>query len=420
MVAQGESSSRALLVFGFAAICYALCLVTTDDRAFAQSFAPPTARVVGHVFCADTKAPARFTTVTLRPVPARTAKGKFIEPYRLADRPYIYSVMTDADGAFAIEQVGEGHYYVVADLPGYVSQLSNFTEQELDYPTPGTLDLLDKSLPKVQVEPGQTAEVEIQLQRGAALSGSIRYGDGSPAVGLTIQLLRLEKAKDKHVNPNADAPGVFRPLAANSVTDDLGRFRIAGLPAGTVVVKCTLRQVRWVTQWGSLGNILAPLKSEVESEHDFIPEQKLDIYSGGDFREKDATPIKLASGSEVPGADIVIPLDKIYRVSGVVTSLEDGHALNDGRVELLYADDGTKVSESKVRFDGTFHFALIPKGEYRLSANGSDAVFLDRLGNSRASQGARYYEQSTQPLSVVDRDVSDIVVQLKPTSSDSQ
>ncbi len=420
MVAQSQRSSRAIVRLGLAAMCFVYCLGLAHEWAHAQSFIPPTARVVGHVFCADTKAPARFATVTLRPVPARTAKGKFIEPYRLAEPPNIYSVITDADGAFAIEQVEAGHYYVVADLPGYVSQTSNFTKQELDYPTPGALDLMDKNLPKVQVERGQTAEVEIQLQRGAALSGSIRYDDGSPAVGLTIQLLRLDRDKDKDANQRADTSVIFRQLLSSSRTDDLGRFRIAGLPAGTVIVKCTLRQVRWVTRWDSVGSILAPLNSEGYSEHDFNPEQTLDIYSGGVFRQKDAKPIKLAPGGEVPGADIVIPLDKIYRVSGVITSLEDGHALNNGRVELLYADDGVKVSESKVGFDGSFHFALVPKGEYRLSASGDDAVFLDRFGNSSTSKGARYYEQGTQPLSIVDHDLNDVVVQLKPKSSDSQ
>jgi len=74
---------------------------------------------------------------------------------------------------------------------------------------------------------------------------------------------------------------------------------------------------------------------------------------------------RLAPGAEVSAADMVIPLDKIFRVSGVVTSLENGRALNDGKVELLSADDGMKISESKVAFDGSFHFALVPKGDYQ-------------------------------------------------------
>ena len=157
------------------------------------------------------------------------------------------------------------------------------------------------------------------------LSGSIRYDDGSPAAGISIQLLRLDKDSKK----GADASADFRPMPFDSKTDDLGHFRIAGLPAVTVIVKCTLRQVRWVKQQMAQRSILEPADGEGRIEHDFTPEQTLDIYTGGVFREKDATPIKLPPGTDVSAADIVIPLDKIYRVSGVVTSLEDGHAVND-------------------------------------------------------------------------------------------
>jgi hypothetical protein len=89
-------------------------------------------------------------------------------------------------------------------------------------------------------------------------------------------------------------------------------------------------------------------------------------------------------------------------------------------VELLSADDGLKCSESKVGFDGSFHFALVPKGEYRLSAYGSDPVFLDRSANSRLVKGGQSYEHAMQPLSVVDHDLNNVVVQLKPKSSDPQ
>jgi len=88
-------------------------------------------------------------------------------------------------------------------------------------------------------------------------------------------------------------------------------------------------------------------------------------------------------------------------------------------VELLSADDGLKISESKVGFDGSFNFALVPKGEYRLSAYGSDAIFLDN-GGSRLIKGGQSYEHSTQPLSVADHDLNNVVVQMKPKSSDSQ
>ena len=70
---------------------------------------------------------------------------------------------------------------------------------------------------------------------------------------------------------------------------------------------------------------------------------------------------RLAPGAEVSAADMVIPLDKIFRVSGVVTSL---------------------------------------------SAYGSDTVFLNKQGSEWSTN--KSYEHSTQTLSVVNHDVTDV------------
>jgi hypothetical protein len=202
-----------------------------------------------------------------------------------------------------------------------------------------------------------------------------------------------------------------------TTTDDRGHFRIAGLAAGNVIMKCTLRQIRLVELSQSHQKSILAAPNFTLNEEDETPEQAIDIYSGGAFREKDATTITLAAGAEVLGPDIVIPLDKIYRVSGVVTSLQDDHPVNTGTVELLYADDGLKVAESKIGTDGSFRFALVPKGEYKLSVSASDVRSLNRyLSEQRFLQG---YEPSIQPLTV-DHDLNDFVVQLKPKSTDSQ
>ncbi len=417
MADQNESSFKALVRFALSTIGFVCCITLAEGAALAQSSLPPTARVVGHVFCADTKAPARLATVTLRPVPARTAMGGFRWPDSewIQEAPPLYTVMTDKDGAFAAEPVESGFYYVLAELPGYLNQVWQFTEDELKYPSSKTLDLIDHSFPKVKVDQGQTAEIEIQLQRGAALNGNIRYDDGSPAVGLTIQLLR----EHKEAKQGAEAPPTFRLMPFSPKTDDWGYFRIAGLPAGNVIVKCTLRQVRAVMPQRAGGHSILGAAHDGFIEEDATPEQTIDIYSGGVFHNKDATPIKLAAGAEVSGTDIVIPVDKIYRVSGLVASLEDDHTINRGLVELLYAEDGLKVSESKIGTDGSFHFAFVPKGEYQLSVSASDVQVLNNWSKS-TGRTFQAYEPSKQPLSVVDHDLNDVVVHLKPKSSNSQ
>jgi len=393
-------------------------LAFNAPRVLPQS-SEPTARVIGRVTCADTKAPARFARVTLEPVPARTDKGKYIEPYKLKNAPHSYSTTTDIYGGFAIDHVAAGSYYVLSDLPGYVNRAWQFTAQELEFPTPEVLNRMGESFSSITVDQGQTAQVEILLQRGAVLSGSIRYDDGSPAAGLAVRLIREEK------NPSQDSDKkiVFRELPFSLNTDDLGRFRIAGLPAGDFIVKCTVRQI--TSEWYDAGhrqNILVAPEGDGLNQ-DERPQQSLSIYSGGTFRPKDASPIKLGAGSSVSAEDIIIPISQMYRVSGVATSFQDGHSLDSGIVELLYADDDTKVSEAKIRTDGSFSFPLVPKGQYRLSVTAADIEFLDGIefanGHLSSYKEIQRYDITIQPLTL-DHDVDNVVVQMKPKSKDSQ
>jgi hypothetical protein len=116
----GRSEMR-LVDWGFnlATMCFVYCAALEGQAAFAQSLLPRTARIVGHVICADTRAPARLASIILQPVPTRTAKGEYRRPNGIweSQAPPTYSVMTDTHGAFEIEHLEAGSYYVVAD-PG--------------------------------------------------------------------------------------------------------------------------------------------------------------------------------------------------------------------------------------------------------------------------------------------------------------
>jgi hypothetical protein len=310
--------------------------------------------------------------------------------------------MTDVGGAFDIERVKTGLYYVIAELPGYLNATSQFTDEELRHPTPEVLQSMEQSFPKVKVEAAQTAQIVVPLQRGAAVSGTVSYDDGSPAGGIPIQL--LHRQKDGKLR--ADTPGPVRRVLFGAKTDDLGRFRISGLAAGEVIVKCTRRQANMLIQPRSL--LGAPLGVTTSDE------QTLDIYSRGVFREKDAKPIKLTIGAEVTDADISIALSKLHQISGVAASRRDGHALNGGTVALLYADDNGTASGTKLRPDGSFHFVLVPEGDYVLALRGAGEGDYNAGGGWSMVQA---YEDSTQ-LVHVQHDM-EVVVQSSRTP-DSQ
>lgn len=86
--------------------------------ATAQNSAKPgTGTVTGHVYCADTNAPARMAQVQLETV--RDAEQRSaIHPQPSYNLPAGGIVQTALDGSFVIPKVPPGSYYVVATAAG--------------------------------------------------------------------------------------------------------------------------------------------------------------------------------------------------------------------------------------------------------------------------------------------------------------
>ncbi len=126
--------------------------------------------VSGHVYCADTNAPARFATVTLQPAPEKTeaSPGKRIAPAPQSAPP---ATRTGLDGGFHFSVVGPGTYFLVADYPGYVSPIAKLSADELKSKEPSDIEKVEKLLVKVTVAANKDSGSEIELERGAAIAG---------------------------------------------------------------------------------------------------------------------------------------------------------------------------------------------------------------------------------------------------------
>ncbi|HKH71817.1 MAG TPA: carboxypeptidase-like regulatory domain-containing protein, partial [Vicinamibacterales bacterium] len=153
------------------ALVFALILVAST--ALAQ---PPAASLRGRLIDAENDRPLRRSIVSL----ARRDAG-------------VRPVLTDEDGRFAIECPGPCSAIVITKA-GYES---------------------------VVVEPERrtvTRELEVRLERGAVMSGRI-IEQGMPAIGARVVARRVDDASN--TKPTYEAE-----------TDDLGEYRIGGLPAG--------------------------------------------------------------------------------------------------------------------------------------------------------------------------------------------
>jgi hypothetical protein len=348
--------------------------------------------VTGHVYCSDTGGPARFASIQL--MSEQSAKKPLLDESALGagkdgsqgvhDFGSLLgkglaammsgsnlSTLTAIDGNFAMDKVPPGTYYVIAQMAGYLSPISQFSQKERMMASDAVLMAVEHSAQKIVVQPNGTISIDIQLDRGAAISGRVRYDDGSPAPGVTPVLISLGKDGKWKEMPSAG----MLPAA----TDDQGHYRIAGLPAGKYAVKAALP-----TMAASMGLGMGSISMHMNMGDALV------AYSGDALWQKDIKPIELKAGDNTDGVDITFPINGLHVISGTVVAKSDGHAVNAGTVALEDAADKTQqLRMTTIGKDGSFQFNYVPDGAYR--------VEVTSAGDMNANSGV----DTSNPLSLL-------------------
>lgn len=348
--------------------------------ACAASFAQqqPTGSVTGHVTCADTNTPARLASVVLRPV-AKKETGSGGD--RAVEARLVHSLL---DGSFTITGVAPGSYYVLASMAGYISPLTalDISNNDLLEPTDELLKKVAEHVPTVSVEANASASINISLERGASVSGTILFDDGSPASGVRLHLIERRNGKWESVQTTTGD----NMSSSSAVTDDRGDYRMSGLPP----VKEALVQADL-----NVSSSILHFRKDGFGTGSW-PTFTLSFFSGAVLRAKDAKPFSLTAGEERPGEDIALPLGKLHKVQGVLVAHHDGHVLNDGFVSLLFADDKSPVGNTSVsKEDGTFSFAFVPEGDYILRVDSAADVRFDEIPNPPGTMPPTQTEKHT-------------------------
>ncbi len=366
--------------------------------------------VSGRVTCVDTNQPARLASVTLQTIDVKPEPSPGTNTPMVPVEKMMRTYQTALDGSFFIPKVTPGTYYVVIQAPGYISPITQFSQAELQQPTPEILTRILKIVPTVTVSSNQTANLETRIDRGAEFSGTISYDDGTPVGGTYVNALNKETKDGKETwvsNHNG------------SSTDDRGHFRITGLPPGEYLLEVDLR-----TYETYVSNILGGSRSSMNNS-----KYGLTFYSGDVARKDKGTSIKLKAGEQRDAADITIPVSKLHRVVGTLTEQRSGHVVNDGKITLKFPD-GAELSNTEVDpEDNTFHFDFIPEGEYILAVTNAKDVAREQIPQPPGTFSSvrtkdttlREYGPATQSLSV-QNDISGLTINVpakvaKPTGT---
>jgi protocatechuate 3,4-dioxygenase beta subunit len=309
-----------------------------------------TATLRGHIFAADSGQPLRKAQV-------RIVAGE-IRENRLTT--------TDADGKYEFTEVLAGRYTVSASKGSFVN---------LSY---GQLRPFDAGKP-LEIRDGQTVErVDIALPRGSVVTGRIldEYGEPMPEVQVALQRYQFMQGQRRLI-----------PAGRRASTDDMGEFRLFGIPPGQYILSAT-----WIHN--NIGSSAPPVDNTA-----YAP-----VYFPGTNIPAQAQRLTLAIGQQVDEVVMAMRPMKATRISGSVTT-SDGKPFA-GMLLVAQTDTGgfEMQSAAPVRPDGKFELAGLAPGEYLLRAQ-------SRGGSDEGT------ETASEKVTAAGEDIADLhLVAIKPSA----
>jgi hypothetical protein len=374
----------------------------------------PRGSVAGHVYLADTHSPARGARIMLLPA-AEFGIGDGATPSFNGDQQM---AVTALDGSFLLPHVASGQYIVLAFAAGYLSPLDGLQVEQGN--NQADMKAMGKKLlenaPVVRVTGAEAARIDIDLQRGAILSGRVVYSDGAPASQLSISVQKAAGASKPSANPTMDVGAVMRTLFLQQrmSTDDEGRFRIAGIQPGSYCVA--------VAQNFAAGTDMGEV---MMAEFNPLAQQtgRLTVYSGNTLHRKDAKMYDLKAGDVVDGIEITLPLNGLHAIRGTVAG-KDGTPLNSGNLDLADTADSSIIFHANVEVDGEFRFSGVPEGNYQLKASSGRILENPPTGNvpeevvqndPQQFKPMRAFADTTVSVAVQTTDIEGLIVTLPET-----
>lgn len=345
--------------------------------------------VTGRVVCADTQRAARFAQVML--VPATNGTSDF-------ERGRMAVGRTDLDGRFTIDNVPPGEYFGTAELTGYINDapaVRNALNQGGD-----ALNAVS-TVPRVQVSNGG-GSLQLSLQRGAVVAGSVQWDDGSPASGVSVM---VQPAPANGVSTGVATAsigggfgrGFFPGFGNGGQTDDRGHFRLSGLAPGNYVLRATVQSPLPSGGGGGGGG-----------DGRFQRLMSLSVFAPNKLRSTEATVITLSPGEERSDVNVVLGLSGMHTVSGEVSS--SAAAVRSGSVQLTDQNDSTLNRRGIINPDGSFSVPYVPPGTYTLRVNASAQQQVPGRGGSPQDATATRFQPFQESITVTDNDLSGLAV----------
>ncbi len=339
-----------------------------------------TGRIRGRLTTADTGTPVRRAQVRI--------SGSDIMPK---------TAVSDADGRYEFRDLPAGRFNINAAKAGFVT--INYG-QTRPFEPGKPIDLADAQL---------LDKADITMPRGSVIGGRIVDEFGEPVADVAVGAMRSAWVNGKRR---------LQSTGRMSQTNDLGQYRIYGLPPGEYYVSATLRggvemmvmETVAATMFSGGGG--SPSGSDLRSG--YAP-----TYYPGTSNGAEAQKIQLALGQEMQGADFSLLPVRLARISGMVVG-SDGKPIEGAMLQGVPRSEAGALAfpmagASRSDRNGQFTLNGVAPGEYTLQVRGTQVISTSSGGDTmmfstRIGGGDGQAEFGSVPLVVAGEDVSNVVV----------
>jgi hypothetical protein len=266
----------------------------------------------------------------------------------------------DLDGRYEFTDLASGAYRLTASKGVYVP---------FEY---GQRKPFERGKP-IELTDGQVADkIDLALVRGGVVSGVLLDDVGDPATGVRVMAMRPQYRDGKRM-----LVSFGRPVETN----DIGQFRLYGLPSGSYFVGAL----------PSTANTAIPMLNMPSAAPTYYP---------GTVSEVEAQRVMVQPGQERTLQDFTLVPSRVVKVSGSATNAAGAPAQMVMIMSTSQAAGGSAMpgmGMGTVKPDGSFQITNVAPGEYTIMA--------------MMNAGSADQQITTMPLTVAGEDVTGLRLQ---------
>lgn len=347
-----------------------------------RQFKAGTGRISGRIVNGESGAPLRRAQVRL--------SGAEIGPR---------TALTDAEGRFAFSELPAGRFTLNATKSGFVTIQYGQTRP---FESGKTIDLADAQV---------LDRADIAMPRGSVIAGRIvdEFGEAMPDA--TVRALRSTWSNGRRR---------LQATGRTAVTNDLGQYRLFGLPPGEYYVSATLSDTHVFQVEMALAavtRVRAGAASSPAPTSGYAP-----TYYPGTTTGAQAQRITLTIGQEMQSADFALSPVRLAKVSGTVINSQ-GTPVEGTMVNVVARNPDVTGplfslgSSGRTDKHGNFTISGVAPGDYILqtrgaqilsSSGGRTMVFAMREMRTEGDSGGP--EVGSVPISVSGDDLTNVLV----------